>query len=67
MAKSQYRIRTFTDADRIDADSAAAELMTAHIEIMDAWFAQWANQERSRIDLVFKKVKPSEHRRKQTA
>lgn len=67
MAKSQHPARTIIHKDRSDADTAAAELMTAHVAIMDAWFAQWANQEKSRIDLAFRKVKPSEHKRKQVA
>jgi hypothetical protein len=48
-------------------DNAAAELVTAHTEIMDAWFEQWRTQERTRIEVAFKKKRPSEHQRRQLA
>jgi hypothetical protein len=36
-----------------DASSAIDKLLTAHNEIIKAWFAHWNDQERSRIDLAF--------------
>jgi hypothetical protein len=60
MAKVQIRSR------EMEAASAAAELLNAHNEIMDAWFEHWRNEERSRIDLAFKKA-GSEHQRRQVA
>ena len=50
-----------------ETDSAAAQLETAHTEIMDAWFDQWRTQERSRIDLAFRKGRITEQQRKQVA
>ena len=38
-----------------ETDSASNKLMIAHNEIMNTWFEHWATQERSRIDLAFKK------------
>lgn len=33
--------------------SSIDKLMTAHNEIIKAWFSHWSDQERSRIDLTF--------------
>lgn len=33
--------------------SGIDKLMTAHNEIIKAWFSHWSDQERSRIDLTF--------------
>ncbi|MGY3694587.1 hypothetical protein ACVIGA_004667 [Bradyrhizobium sp. USDA 3240] len=38
-----------------EADSATKKLMSAHNEIITAWFDRWATEERSRIDLAFKR------------
>jgi hypothetical protein len=62
MTKLYNRTRSTTETD-----SAAAELKTAHTEIMDAWFEQWRNQERSRIDVAFKKGRTTEQQRKHLA
>ncbi len=51
----------------IETDNAAAELVIAHTKIMDAWFEQWRIQERSRIDVAFRKSRPPEQPRRQFA
>jgi len=61
MAKIQIRKQSN------NTKSAAAELIIAHMEIMDAWFEQWRTQERSRIDIAFKKSRPAEQPRRQVA
>ncbi len=33
--------------------SGIDKLMTAHNEIINAWFSHWGDQERSRIELAF--------------
>jgi hypothetical protein len=47
--------KTASQSHETEADSASNKLMTAHNEIISAWFERWATQERSRIDLAFKK------------
>jgi hypothetical protein len=39
-----------------EVDSATKKLMSAHNEIITAWFERWATEERSRIDLAFKRA-----------
>ncbi|WP_143199923.1 hypothetical protein [Bradyrhizobium sp. NAS80.1] len=51
----------------VETDNAAAELVIAHTEIMDAWFEQWRIQERSRIDIAFRKGRPPEQPRRHIA
>ena len=41
--------------DAASGDSAIDKLLTAHNEIIQNWFAHWNDQERSRIDLAFRK------------
>ena len=48
MAKVQVRPKSS------ETDTAAAKLLNAHNQIMEAWFEHWRAQERSRIDLAFR-------------
>lgn len=47
--------KTASQPHEAETDSASNKLMNAHNEIISAWFEHWATQERSRIDLAFKK------------
>ena len=47
--------KTANQSHDAETDSASNKLLNAHNEIMSAWFEHWASQERSRIDLAFKK------------
>jgi len=47
--------KTANQSHDTEPDSASNKLMTAHNEIINAWFEHWVSQERSRIDLAFKK------------
>jgi hypothetical protein len=46
-----------------DADSATNKLMSAHNEIISAWFERWTTEERSRIDQAFKRSNVSGNNR----
>ncbi len=60
MSKVQIRSKSS------ETDTAAAELLSAHNQIMDAWFEHWRAQERSRIDLAFRSA-VAEQPRKEVA
>ncbi|MCA1495617.1 hypothetical protein [Bradyrhizobium sp. NBAIM14] len=51
----------------VEMNDAAAELVIAHTRIMDAWFEQWRIQERSRIDIAFRKSGATEQPRRHIA
>jgi hypothetical protein len=50
-----------------EADSATNKLMSAHNEIITAWFDRWATEERSRIDQAFKRSSATGHNTRQVA